>query len=114
MLGSLRLRSHGKMGHCGARCGIPRSARPEPDRRRRGLPSGTPRRWGGSRRPHLTIGSDRTQAMTTSVEAELVRLRTENAELRAGLEARTQENALLLQMIADVISTLKLDQVLRH
>ena len=52
--------------------------------------------------------------MATSVEAELVRLRTENAELRAGLEARTQENALLLQMIADVISTLKLDQVLRH
>jgi GAF domain-containing protein len=52
--------------------------------------------------------------MATSVEAELVRLRMENAELRAGLEARTQENALLLQMIADVISTLKLDQVLRH
>jgi GAF domain-containing protein len=52
--------------------------------------------------------------MATSLEAELVRLRTENAELRAGLEVRTQENALLLQMIADVISTLKLDQVLRH
>ena len=52
--------------------------------------------------------------MATPVEAELVQLRTENAELRAGLDARTQENALLLQMIADVISTLKLDQVLRH
>ena len=52
--------------------------------------------------------------MATSVETELVRLRTENADLRAGLDARTQENALLLQMIADVISTLKLDQVLRH
>ena len=52
--------------------------------------------------------------MVTSVETELVRLRRENAELRAGLEARTQENAVLLQMIADVISTLKLDQVLQH
>src|SRR5437588_5361179 len=52
--------------------------------------------------------------MATPVENELVQLRTENAELRATLEARTQENALLLQMIADVISTLKLDQVLRH
>ena len=52
--------------------------------------------------------------MATPLEAELMQLRTENAELRAGLEARTQENALLLQMIADVISTLKLDQVLRH
>jgi hypothetical protein len=52
--------------------------------------------------------------MATQAEAELVRLRTENAELRAGLDVRTQENALLLQMIADVISTLKLDQVLRH
>src|SRR5437764_8418190 len=52
--------------------------------------------------------------MATPVENELVQLRTENAELRATLEARTQESALLLQMIADVISTLKLDQVLRH
>src|SRR5947209_5906988 len=52
--------------------------------------------------------------MVTSVETELVRLRRENAELRAALEARTHENAVLLQMIADVISTLKLDQVLQH
>ncbi len=44
--------------------------------------------------------------------AELARLRLENAELRAGVDARTQENALLVRMIADVISTVKLDQVL--
>lgn len=52
--------------------------------------------------------------MATSVDTELVRLRAESANLRASLEARTQENALLLQMITDVISTLKLDQVLHH
>lgn len=52
--------------------------------------------------------------MVISDDAELVRLRTENAELRASLEARTQANGLLLQMITDVISTLKLDQVLHR
>jgi len=38
-------------GHCGARCGIPRSARPAPDRSRRGLPGDR------SRRSRL-VGSD--------------------------------------------------------
>lgn len=52
--------------------------------------------------------------MATQVEPELARLLAENADLRAGLEARTHENALLLEMITDVISTLKLEQVLRH
>jgi len=52
--------------------------------------------------------------MVASAEAELVRLRTENAELRASIEARAQENALLVQMVTDVISTLQMDQVLRH
>ena len=47
-------------------------------------------------------------------DEELGRLRTENAELRAALEARTQENATLVQMLTDVISTLDLEEVLRH
>src|SRR6266853_5976231 len=35
-------------------------------------------------------------------------------ELRAALEARTQENILLNEVISTVGSTLKLDEVLRH
>ena len=38
----------------------------------------------------------------------------ENTELRATLEARTQENILLNEVISTVGSTLKLDEVLRH
>jgi len=53
-------------------------------------------------------------ARPASDRAELARLRLENAELRAGVDARAQENALLVRMIADVISTVKLDQVLGH
>ncbi len=41
-------------------------------------------------------------------------LQQENAELRAALEARTQENNLLNEVISTVGSTLKLDEVLRH
>ncbi len=41
-------------------------------------------------------------------------LHTENAELHAALEARTQENILLNEVISTVGSTLKLDEVLRH
>src|SRR2546423_13103415 len=37
-----------------------------------------------------------------------------NNELRAALEARTQENILLNEVISTVGSTLKLDEVLRH
>jgi GAF domain-containing protein len=38
----------------------------------------------------------------------------ENAELRTALEARTQENILLNEVISTLGSTLKLDEVLRH
>ena len=38
----------------------------------------------------------------------------ENTELRTALEARTQENILLNEVISTVGSTLKLDEVLRH
>ena len=38
----------------------------------------------------------------------------ENTELRTALEARTQENSLLNEVISTVGSTLKLDEVLRH
>lgn len=41
-------------------------------------------------------------------------LQTENAELCAALEARTQENILLNEVISTVGSTLKLDEVLGH
>src|SRR5712691_3309788 len=41
-------------------------------------------------------------------------LRPENNELRAALEARTQENMLLNEVISTVGSTLKLDEVLGH
>ncbi len=41
-------------------------------------------------------------------------LRPENSELRAALEARTQENMLLNEVISTVGSTLKLDEVLGH
>src|SRR5215467_16279187 len=41
-------------------------------------------------------------------------LHTENAELHTALEARTQENILLNEVISTVGSTLKLDEVLGH
>jgi GAF domain-containing protein/sugar diacid utilization regulator len=41
-------------------------------------------------------------------------LRLKNSELRAALEARTQENMLLNEVISTVGSTLKLDEVLGH
>ncbi len=41
-------------------------------------------------------------------------LRPENSELRAALEARTQENMLLNEVISTIGSTLKLDEVLGH
>ena len=41
-------------------------------------------------------------------------LRQENIELRTALEARTQENNLLNEVISTVGSTLKLDEVLGH
>src|SRR5215469_9184545 len=44
----------------------------------------------------------------------LEQLHTENAELYTALEARTQENILLNEVISTVGSTLKLDEVLGH
>ncbi len=47
-------------------------------------------------------------------EQTLTQLRAENFELRSEIETRTQENALLNEVISTVGSTLKLDEVLRH
>jgi GAF domain-containing protein len=47
-------------------------------------------------------------------ERTIDELLQENAELRAALDARTQENTLLNEVISTVGSTLKLDEVLRH
>src|SRR5689334_19673206 len=49
-----------------------------------------------------------------STELKVEQLRRENAELHAALEARTQENILLNEVISTVGSTLKLDEVLGH
>jgi GAF domain-containing protein/sugar diacid utilization regulator len=49
-----------------------------------------------------------------SLEQALEQLDKENSELRAALEARTQENILLNEVISTVGSTLKLDEVLHH
>src|SRR5258706_14926964 len=50
----------------------------------------------------------------SSTELKVEQLRRENAELYAALEARTQENILLNEVISTVGSTLKLDEVLGH
>ncbi len=47
-------------------------------------------------------------------ERTIGELLQENVELHAALEARTQENILLNEVISTVGSTLKLDEVLRH
>ncbi len=47
-------------------------------------------------------------------ERTIGELLRENAELRAALDARIQENNLLNEVISTVGSTLKLDEVLRH
>ncbi len=47
-------------------------------------------------------------------EQSIEQLRKENAELLTALEARTQENILLNEVISTVGSTLKLDEVLGH
>jgi len=47
-------------------------------------------------------------------EQTIEHLRLENSELHAALEARTQENMLLNEVISTVGSTLKLDEVLGH
>jgi len=50
----------------------------------------------------------------SSTELKVEQLRRENAELYDALEARTQENILLNEVISTVGSTLKLDEVLGH
>jgi GAF domain-containing protein/sugar diacid utilization regulator len=50
----------------------------------------------------------------SSTELKVEQLLKENAELYAALEARTQENILLNEVISTVGSTLKLDEVLGH
>ena len=47
-------------------------------------------------------------------EHEMQHLRKENSVLRSEIEMRTQENALLNEVISTVGSTLRLDEVLRH
>jgi GAF domain-containing protein len=49
-----------------------------------------------------------------SSEQALTQLQAENDELRGAIETRTQENALLNEVISTVGSTLRLDEVLRH
>ncbi|MDB5059402.1 MAG: hypothetical protein JWO59_2874, partial [Chloroflexi bacterium] len=52
--------------------------------------------------------------MAGATDSELHALQMENARLRAALAARVQENETLLQMIGDVVSTLKLERVLHQ
>src|SRR5436305_2312992 len=51
---------------------------------------------------------------TETVGQTLARMQQENLELHRELERRTQENALLNEVISTVGSTLRLDEVLRH
>src|SRR5215831_11963961 len=53
-------------------------------------------------------------SITTMTDQLNEQLRQENIELRSALEARTQENNLLNEVISTVGSTLKLDEVLGH
>ncbi|MEO6893344.1 MAG: GAF domain-containing protein [Ktedonobacteraceae bacterium] len=59
------------------------------------------------------VVSSRTNARVAG-EPALEQLRQENTELRAALEARSQEHILLNEIISAVGSTLKLDEILRH
>jgi len=62
--------------------------------------------------PEATGGSH--GAPGTHEEATREELIARNAELQATLDARTQDNILLNEMISAVGSTLKVDEVLRH
>ena len=59
------------------------------------------------------VVSSKENAMNMT-EQTSEQLRLENSELRAAIEARTQENMLLNEVISTVGSTLKLDEVLGH
>jgi len=59
-------------------------------------------------------GNTAEQSNTAGQSSDIERLRQENAELQKALEARSQENMLLNEVISTVGSTLKLDEVLGH
>ena len=60
------------------------------------------------------IGNTAEQSNTAGQSIDIEQIRQENAELQKALEARTQENILLNEVISTVGSTLKLDEVLGH
>src|SRR5215471_14279325 len=68
-------------------------------------------RLGGHMPSKIVSSKDSTRSMTDQLNEQL---RQENIELRSALEARTQENNLLNEVISTVGSTLKLDEVLGH
>jgi GAF domain-containing protein len=53
-------------------------------------------------------------ATTDGTDAQVAQLRVHNDELRQALEIRTQENALLNEVISTIGSTLRMDEVLHH
>ena len=59
-------------------------------------------------------GNTAEQSNTAGQSSDIEQLRQENAELQKALEARSQENMLLNEVISTVGSTLKLDEVLGH
>ena len=59
-------------------------------------------------------GNTAEQSNTAGQSIDIEQIRQENAELQKALEARTQENILLNEVISTVGSTLKLDEVLGH
>src|SRR5712692_4092401 len=60
------------------------------------------------------IGNTAEQSNTAGQSIDIEQIRQENVELQKALEARTQENILLNEVISTVGSTLKLDEVLGH
>src|SRR5579864_1655363 len=60
------------------------------------------------------VSSKSNTGNTAEQSIDIEQLRQENAELQKALEARTQENILLNEVISTVGSTLKLDEVLGH
>src|SRR5258708_20011333 len=59
-------------------------------------------------------GNTAEQSNTAGQSIDIEQIRQENAELQKALEARTQENILLNEVISTVGSTLKLDEALGH
>ena len=61
-----------------------------------------------------TVETAETADAENMVDTVVEQLRKENSELRTTLAIRTQENALLNEVISTVGSTLRLDEVLHH